>query len=194
MTASCIEQFTRRFESLRGQTCVVPDALAAAQAVADICVSAEAAKVAFALLDGALETEMAERCERHGIQVIRPPYAHGELPAALDSVNVGVTGAAFGIAQSGTLVEVCTDDSHRLVSALPRTYIGVVRASSLVERFFDAAPRLREIIASHERGCTVSFISGPSRTGDIEMILTLGVHGPEAAYAVVVDDIGGARA
>ena len=194
MTASCIEQFTRRFESLRGQTRVVPDAMAAARSVADICVSAEAAKVALALLDGELETEVEARCGERGIQVIRPPYAHAELPAALDTVNVGVTGAAFGIAQSGTLVEVCTDDSHRLVSALPRTYIGVVRASLLVNGFFDAAPRLREIFLSHERGCIVSFISGPSRTGDIEMILTLGVHGPEAAYAIVVDDIGGVRA
>ena len=56
----------------------------------------------------------------------------------------------------------------------------------------DAAPRLRALFQENPRNCVVSFISGPSRTGDIEMILTLGVHGPETAHAIIVEhwDVG----
>jgi len=120
--------------------------------------------------------------------VLKEPYAAQGLPDAIDSAQVGVTGIAFAIAQSGTLVEVAVNDAVRLVSALPRTYIGVVRKSTILDRFDEAAAEVRRISARHDGNLTISFISGPSRTGDIEMKLTLGVHGPEKAHAVIIDD------
>jgi len=77
----------------------------------------------------------------------------------------------------------------RLASSLPDTHIGIVYASTLVPRLIDAAPKMREIFTAYPNNVTVSFISGPSRTGDIELILTLGVHGPEAAHAIIIEDI-----
>lgn len=104
----------------------------------------------------------------------------------LDKTPIGVTAAAFAIAQTGTLAELVRDDSHRLVSALPRTHIGVVYARDIVDTLRGSAQRLREVMAEGHPNVAVSFISGPSRTGDIEMILTLGVHGPEIAHAVII--------
>ena len=108
------------------------------------------------------------------------------LPGAIDRAHVGITGIVFGIAQTGTLVEVATNDATRLLSALPRTHIGVVRASELVEHYDDAAPRIRAIFNDNPANCVISFLSGPSRTGDIELKLTLGVHGPESAHAIII--------
>ena len=117
------------------------------------------------------------------IRVLEPPYPAKGLPELLDAAQVGITGVDWGIAETSTLVEVCTDDAVRLVSGLPRTHIGILRASALVEKFTDAAAPLH-----HPENCSISFISGPSRTGDIEMILTLGVHGPERAHAIIIED------
>ena len=86
-------------------------------------------------------------------------------------------------------MEVATNDAVRLVSALPRTYIGVLRQRDIVDRYADAAARVRSIVALHDRHLVISFISGPSRTGDIELKLTLGVHGPEQAHAVIINEL-----
>jgi L-lactate dehydrogenase complex protein LldG len=94
--------------------------------------------------------------------------------------------AAFAIAETGTLVEFTTNDATRLVSTLPRVHIGVCRADAIVETLKDAAVLMRDFYTENPKGAVVTFISGPSRTGDIEMRLTLGVHGPEVAHAVVL--------
>ena len=78
------------------------------------------------------------------------------------------------------------DDALRLVSALPRVHVGVFRTADLLETLEDAAPRIRTFFTENNRNAAMSFISGPSRTGDIEMRLTLGVHGPAETHAVVI--------
>ena len=60
------------------------------------------------------------------------------------------------------------------------------RAADLVATLRDAAGRVRTFYQQNPKHATVTFISGPSRTGDIEMRLTLGVHGPETTHAVVI--------
>ena len=85
------------------------------------------------------------------------------------------------------VVEVSRNDSTRLVSGLPRTHVGVVSERQFVRGLFDAAPRMREILNANPRDCVISFLSGPSRTGDIELRLTLGVHGPENAHVLILD-------
>ena len=87
--------------------------------------------------------------------------------------------------ETGTLVELCTDDSHRLASTLPGTHIGLVLEEDLVEGLSDAASLIRDFYESNPRHATATFISGPSRTADIEMRLTLGVHGPASAHVVI---------
>jgi L-lactate dehydrogenase complex protein LldG len=64
--------------------------------------------------------------------------------------------------------------------------MSVLHAEEIVERFDEGAARIREIVQQHDGNLVISFISGPSRTGDIELKLTLGVHGPEEAHAVVI--------
>jgi L-lactate dehydrogenase complex protein LldG len=83
-------------------------------------------------------------------------------------------------------VEFATDDALRLVSALPRIHVGIFRAYDLLATHKEAAAPIREFFIENTQNATATFISGPSRTGDIEMRLTLGVHGPEVAHAVVL--------
>ena len=157
---------------------------AAADKIVSIFRTKKARRVALAGLSASLVTEIEKRCD--GITVLKEPYAADTLPDAIDAADVGVTGIDFAIAQSGTLVEAATNDVVRLISGLPRTYIGVLRAEDIVDKYEDGAARVRQIVQQHDENLVISFISGPSRTGDIELKLTLGVHGPEDAHAVVI--------
>jgi L-lactate dehydrogenase complex protein LldG len=176
--------FAEAFEQLAGVAHAVPTEKAAIQTIIDIFKSKNARCVALAGLPPSLAPDIEKQCG--GIKVLTAPYAADSLPEAIDEADVGVTGITFAIAQSGTLVETTTDDAVRLVSSLPRTYIGVLHAENIVDRFEDGAARLRQIVQQHEENLVISFISGPSRTGDIELKLTLGVHGPEEAHAVII--------
>jgi L-lactate dehydrogenase complex protein LldG len=178
--------FAECFAKLSGIAHTVPSETAAAEKIISIFKAKKARCVALAGLSTAMLATIEKGCQ--GIAVLKEPYVADALPGAIDKADVGVTGIEFAIAQSGTLVEVATDDAVRLVSGLPRTYIGVLRRRDIVDKFHDGAARIRQIVRQHDRNLMLSFISGPSRTGDIELKLTLGVHGPEEAHAVIVED------
>lgn len=178
--------FVENFGKLSGVVHNVASEEAAAEEIVSIVKSKHARCVALAGLAESLVTAIEERCD--GMTVLKEPYAADALPGAIDKADVGVTGVAFAIAQSGTLVETAANDAVRLVSGLPRTYIGVLRAADIVDKFHEGAARVRQIVQQHDRNLVISFISGPSRTGDIELKLTLGVHGPEEAHAVIIDN------
>jgi L-lactate dehydrogenase complex protein LldG len=121
------------------------------------------------------------------MKLLKPPFDGAELPAEFDSIQVGISWAAFAIAETGSVVEFATDDSFRLVSALPLVHIGVFQAADIIESLSEAAAPIRNFYKENPRNATVSFISGPSRTADIEMRLILGVHGPAETHAIVVN-------
>ncbi len=183
---SLIERFTAQYRALAGHAHVVADAAAAAVTALEILRDADVEQVALAALPAAVQGPLRDALDAAGVAFVAEPFPAHDLPGLIDGVQAGITGATFAIAQSGTLVEASTDDAVRLTSSLPRIHIGLVFARDIVPSFEDAAPRLRDLFAAEAGGCAITFISGPSRTGDIELKLTLGVHGPETAHAIVI--------
>ena len=177
--------FARCFEKLSGIVHTVDSDQAAAKEIAAICQSHNAHCIALAGLSDSMITHIETACS--DLEIVKEPYLSKDLPAAIDNAEVGVTGISFAMAQSGTMVEVSTNDATRLVSSLPSTYIGVFRVEDIVDKYHDGGDRIREIASQHDSNLVISFISGPSRTADIELKLTLGVHGPEEAHAVIID-------
>lgn len=103
---------------------------------------------------------------------------------AEDADLVGVTGCYCAIAETGTLMLLSGPDTPASVSLLPETHIAIVAASRIVAGMEEAWNLVRA-----ERGelpRAVNFISGPSRTGDIEQTIVLGAHGPYRVHLVVV--------
>ena len=186
MSNAQIDAFIASFDAVAGIAHVVDTSAGAAECAARIIQEAGLTRIACAQTDPDFTRALLRLSEEGGFNLRTEPYPADALPLGLDDVQVGITGIDFGIAQTGTLVEVAANDATRLVSSMPRTYIGLLHARDIVPMFFDAAARLREVFQRHESHVAVSFISGPSRTGDIEMILTLGVHGPEKAHAIVI--------
>lgn len=185
-TTSYVETFRAAFEAVAGQVHLAPTEAEINEILKGVFATEKPEVVALAALSETLITQIAGLCKEQGIQVLQPPYNASELPDIIDTAQIGITGCAFGIAETGTLAEVALDDAIRLVSSIPRTHVGIVRTEDLVGTLMESSTSLRRIFETHPAGVTVSYLSGPSRTGDIEMKLTLGVHGPEKAHAILL--------
>jgi len=100
---------------------------------------------------------------------------------------VTVTGAFAGVAETGTLMLLSGPESPTTLNFLPDTHIVVLRADEMVAAYEDAWDRLR---ATGRMPRNVNFITGPSRSGDIEQTLHLGAHGPRRLHVILVEEDG----
>ncbi len=101
---------------------------------------------------------------------------------ALAGVGLGVTGAHAALADTGGIVLVSGPGRGRLVSALPPVHVAVVEERRLRPSL---AALLREEPGLLDAGSNVVIVAGPSRTADIEMTLTHGVHGPKHVHVIL---------
>ena len=97
--------------------------------------------------------------------------------------DIGITSAQWAIAETGTLVLESRAERHRLVSLVPPVHVCVLRAGSIRHS-------MREILelVDADANPTITFITGASRTSDIELTLAIGVHGPRELYVIVITD------
>jgi L-lactate dehydrogenase complex protein LldG len=96
--------------------------------------------------------------------------------------DVGITMAQAAIAETGTLVLDSAHERHRLVSLVPPVHIAIIDASQIYLTLGEVFSLLRH---GKEISPAVTFITGPSRTADIELTLAIGVHGPQESYVIV---------
>ncbi len=106
-----------------------------------------------------------------------------EARPAVNEDMVGITGAFCAIAETGTLLLLGGEKTPASVSLLPETHVAIVDPSRIVATMEDAWDLLRREFGKPPR--TVNFISGPSRTADIEQTVTLGAHGPYRVLLVL---------
>jgi L-lactate dehydrogenase complex protein LldF len=102
------------------------------------------------------------------------------------SEMVGVARAHAGIAETGTLMVCSGARSPSTINFLPETEVVVLPADAIVGAMEDALAQVR---ASGTLPRTINFITGPSRTGDIEQRIEMGAHGPRRLHIVIVDDV-----
>jgi len=98
---------------------------------------------------------------------------------------VSLTPCFAAVAETGTLMLVSGPRTPTTLNFLPDTHIAVVRADQVVATYEDGWDRLR---ADGPLPRAVNFITGPSRTGDIEQRIVLGAHGPRRLHIVVVEN------
>ncbi len=99
--------------------------------------------------------------------------------------DVGVVRAAKGIAQTGTCVVVADDEALRLETMLPEVSVILLNSADILPDLPSVAPFLRAE-QTQGRASYVSFITGPSRTADIERVSAIGVHGPLELHIVLI--------
>jgi len=134
-----------------------------------------------------------ERAEAAAAQVHAVPdeaAAEREVEAirtekGASGLAVGVARAAKGIAQTGTCVVVADDEALRLETMLPEVSVILLNCADILPDLPSAAPFLRAE-QTQGRASYVSFITGPSRTADIERVSAIGVHGPLELHIVLI--------
>ncbi|HEX9654747.1 MAG TPA: lactate utilization protein [bacterium] len=180
--------FKDRYEKLAGQVYFASNQLQAVKAVSAITLESKITRVVLTPLFAGLDDRLSKHFTRSRLPVVALDNTGAmPVPHQINEADLGITAAEFGIAETGTIVEVTTDDAHRLISSLPRVHIAFLKASQIIDSINDAAPLLRSVYRRHHRHCNITFISGPSRTADIEMKLFLGVHGPQESHVIVCD-------
>jgi L-lactate dehydrogenase complex protein LldG len=107
--------------------------------------------------------------------------------------KVSLTSCHAAIAESGTLMLISGPHSPTTLNFLPDTHIVVVHREQVVAVYEDGLDRLRANDASGKLPRVINFITGPSRTADIEQHIELGAHGPRRLHIVLVEEPGATR-
>lgn len=111
---------------------------------------------------------------------------------AEDDDAVGLTVAYAGIAETGTLMLLSAPETPTTLAFLPETSIVVLPAARVLRAYEDGFRLLRQEHGALPR--SINFITGPSRSGDIEQTLQLGAHGPRRLQIMIVDELLGSAA
>jgi L-lactate dehydrogenase complex protein LldG len=160
--------------------------------VAEICRNVGASEVA--LSDSRLIAEMnlPEQLGAQGFSIFTPdavPSDHEQIVARLANCGVGLTAADYAIAETGTIV-LSSDEPHALlVSLLPPVHIALVRSSQIMASLDEIISKIgKERIGRVDASRSVTLITGPSRTSDVELVLSIGVHGPKELHVIIIDE------
>jgi len=178
--AERVRIFTENLEKLRAVPCRVPDPQAAAEAIATLA-----------------RERGWQRVAGHAHPLVEPILAH--LPCgvqrvdgtggfdknALEVCDAGITACETAVAQTGSILVSSRTCGGRGLSILPHVHIVVLAVDQIVATVGDALHLARERAAGRMPSM-LSFITGPSRTGDIERILVLGAHGPKELFVFLV--------
>ena len=123
---------------------------------------------------------IADELARAGHRVLRPSDA--SWSAELAGAYLGVTGCAAALADTGTLLLTFGPGRPRGTSLVPRVHLAIVKEGDLVPSLPDGLARVAD---GGRLASAMACVTGPSRSGDIEQILTLGVHGPAHVHVVL---------
>jgi L-lactate dehydrogenase complex protein LldG len=120
------------------------------------------------------------RLEAGGLDVLRPDDVFWR--ERLAEAGVGVTGAIAAVAASGTVGIACGPRAPRATSLVPPAHICLVFRGTMVRELGEALPDGGDLPSN------LVWVSGPSRSADLELVLTVGVHGPGSVDVIVVDE------
>jgi L-lactate dehydrogenase complex protein LldG len=124
------------------------------------------------------------------VPVVRGQSATREqLRENMRRADVGLTGTDYALAETGSLVILPRQGLSRLVSLVPPVHVALVRPEEVLDSLHDLflLRRLEFKRRGGEMGSYLNFITGPSRTADIEMTIVQGVHGPKSVHMVLVE-------
>jgi len=170
-----IDLFRESLEAVNGSCTIVADEAAAASSLRRVIELNHLQRIA--LSDSPVVGRLMQQVECDAELL-----ANAE-PEALFNCDGGITSVQWAIAETGTLVLETKSERHRLVSLVPAMHIAILAAGRILGTMSQA---LEAVSTKGELSRTVTFITGPSRTSDIELTLAIGVHGPARLHVIVI--------
>jgi L-lactate dehydrogenase complex protein LldG len=139
----------------------------------------------------AADTEVVEsiglqkRLGKNGISYVTET-SDAEFRRTAIEAGIGVSGIDYALADTGTLVLLARKGHARSISLLPPVHVAIVKPDQIVSGLDDLFPLLQFEKGVNDLGSAVTFITGPSRTADIELTLVVGVHGPQELHVILL--------
>ncbi len=123
---------------------------------------------------------LRSRCSEAGITLLESPLAANKT-----NIHTALTFAQWGIADTGTLVLPSDSEDIRIATMLAEIHVAVLPESRIVPDSVAITSNLNDILMEESPSYT-AFITGASRTADIERVLAIGVHGPQELHLLIV--------
>lgn len=130
-----------------------------------------------AVSDAKIITEIADSTEMNA------KFLRNASKEILFETDLGITSAQFGIAETGTLVIESDKEFNRLTSLVPPIHICILEVEKIRRTLGEVLSELEKDLSR-----SITFITGQSRTSDIELTLALGVHGPAELYVILIEE------
>lgn len=188
--AAMVENFRGELEPLGGMSYFARNDVDALEIVLDLLRQANSREVlmwdeAEIPARGLGEALRLNGYTREKIEMPNDPDARRAKLMELERAGAGITGAQAALADTGTLALVSSPARPRLASLLPPLHIALVKTSQIfsnMAEFFAAQPDVTR------NASNIVFVTGPSRTADIELTLQRGVHGPKFLHVVLLEN------
>ncbi|WP_434512655.1 LutC/YkgG family protein [Desulfitobacterium sp. AusDCA] len=174
------DRFKSKLEAVSGECYRANTAAGAQELICQLLLKKGIHSVAMVDSPLAKECDLAHALPAKGISLHMDNY-----PKVTATAEAGITEMKWAIAELGTLVQYAVDPNERLCSSFTPIHLALVKSSALLTNLPEA---LSVIHKEPQIPGFVGFITGPSRTSDIERVLTIGVHGPGELIAIFVDD------
>mgnify|MGYP001823287462 FL=1 len=123
------------------------------------------------------------RLEAAGLDLVDEDFRSRGADAA-----AGLTGANFGIAATGTVVLESTDETVRITTTLPEKHFVLLDPRKILATADEAVPLLNDFHRQLPQAY-LAYLTGPSRTADLERVLTIGVHGPAELHILLLEGV-----
>ncbi len=131
-------------------------------------------------LDSTAREQLEGLCREQGIELLPTPYRD-----SLERIHTGLTMADWGVAETGTLVVNSGSEDLRIATMLSETHVAILPKWAIHADMESLADQVDGIFKNGPS--YLAFISGPSRTADIERVLAIGVHGPGELHILILD-------
>ncbi len=177
-------EFETRAKNVSAEVHRVATAAEAQAVLVELAKSLGAKKVVAVDCPLAASAGAYEALKAAGLAVYTEP---ADIAAHADTADLGVSGVEFGVAETGSVLQDALAIESRLVSTLSPVHVVFMNSGNIVPAMADAIGIVANVF---DRGY-LSFITGPSRTADIERVLTIGVHGPSRFVVIAVDETAG---
>jgi len=147
----------------------------------NLCDKKQHKLMAAPLLSEEQTQSLATLCEQRGIGFVREG-----MRDYLSGIDIGLTMADFGIAETGTLVVDSSSEEVRLATMISEVHVAVLPKDRIRASAFELEADLKKMMGASPN--YAAFITGASRTADIERVLALGVHGPLELHILLLSE------
>lgn len=175
------KRMKQKAEAVQTVTAEVSDVAQAFQYTVDLAKKQGWSSIAAPGIGGGELSKLRALCRKNGLKLLTK-----NLRENIGQIDVGFTHAEWGISETATLVIDSTSEDLRIATMLSETHVALVKKSRIVPDAMALEEELTKLLGAAPR--YVAFISGASRTADIERVLTIGVHGPRELHLLVLEE------